>query len=127
MPKCRSMKTPIRATLLNALTAAPNWRWLDSTRLNSTWRLKRKRKIGPSRLLFVAKPPRLRALLQWSALSRGDLFAFIHNLAGFSARPSAGHNEGFSSVADHVAATLNVHRSVEARHANVVLCKNQGM
>ena len=76
-------------------------------------------------MLFVAKPPRLRALLQWSALSRGDLFAFIHNLAGFSARTSAGHNGSFVSVAEPVAATLEVHLSVEARRANVVLCKTR--
>ena len=57
--------------------------------------------------------------------SRGDLSAFAHKLASFLARTSAGHNGSFSSVADPDAATLKVHLSVEARHANVVLCKTR--
>jgi len=57
--------------------------------------------------------------------SRGDLSAFTYNLAAFLARTSAGHNGGFLSVAEPVAATLEVHLSVEARHANVVLCETR--
>lgn len=56
---------------------------------------------------------------------RGDLSAFAHKLAAFSVRTSAGHNGSFSSVADPDPATLKVHLSVEARHANVVLCKTR--